>query len=163
MPTYTLFSPSHFPNPLHAHNSHTPHKTQSKLCTYSACPRNFITFKIWLLCSLIFHKTHHDHATLGHSDVINTGLFHTLITSYIRAKIYRFIYSTWLSKHYQKHTHQSHIYIFIYINSAIKAIQAIKHTWWSITNHTLKEFKLPIISNIYLWLQTSNSNLHYSK
>jgi len=60
-------------------------------------------------------KALHDHETLSHSDIINSGLFHTLITSYIRANIYRFIYSTWLNKHYQKHTHQSHIYIFIYI------------------------------------------------
>ena len=77
-------------------------------------------------------KTHHDHATLGHNDIINNGLFHTLITSYIQANIYRFIYSTWLNKYYQKHTHQSHththtqhthththththIYIYIYI------------------------------------------------
>jgi len=62
-----------------------------------------------------FPKTRHDHATLGHSDIINSGLIHTLITSYIWANIYRFIYSTCLSKHYQKHTHHSHIYIFIYI------------------------------------------------
>ena len=62
-----------------------------------------------------FPKTRHDHATLGHSDIINSSLIHTLITSHIRANIYRFIYLTCLSKHYQKHTHQSHIYIFIYI------------------------------------------------
>jgi len=60
-------------------------------------------------------KTRHDHTTLGHSDIINCGLIHTLITSYIWANIYRFIYSTCLSKHYHKHTHQSNIYIFIYI------------------------------------------------
>jgi len=45
-------------------------------------------------------KTRHDHATLGHSDIINNGLFYTLIISYTRANIYRFIYSTWLNKHY---------------------------------------------------------------
>ena len=38
-----------------------------------------------------FPKTRHDHATLGHSDIINSGLFHTLITSYIQANIYRFM------------------------------------------------------------------------
>jgi len=75
-----------------------------------------------------FPKTRHDHATLGHSDIINNGLFHTLITSNIRANIYRFIYSTYLNKHNQKHTHQSHIYIFIYIHSQIKAIPALEHT-----------------------------------
>jgi len=53
-------------------------------------------------------KIHHDHATIGHSDIINSDLFHTLITSYIRVNVYRFIYSTWLSKYYQKHTQQSH-------------------------------------------------------
>jgi len=62
-----------------------------------------------------FPKTRHDHATLDHSDIINSGLIHTLITSYIRANIYRFIYSTCVIKQYQKHTHHSHIYIFIYI------------------------------------------------
>jgi len=73
---------------------------------------------------LFLPKTYHDHATLNHSGNINNGLFHTLITSYIRANIYRFIYSTWLSKYYQKilinhtytHTHtHTHIYIYIYI------------------------------------------------
>jgi len=57
-----------------------------------------------------FPKTCHDHATLGHSDIINSDLFHTLITSYIRANIYMFIYSTCLSKHYQKYLHQSRPY-----------------------------------------------------
>jgi len=70
----------------------------------------------------ILTQNHHDNSTLCHSDIINSGLFHTLITSYIRANIYRFIYSTWLSKHYQKHTHQSQIIILIYIYSPIKAI-----------------------------------------
>ena len=79
-----------------------------------------------------FPKTRHDYATLGHSDIINSGLIHTLITSYIRANIYRFIYSTCLSKHYQKNTHQSHIYIFIYIHSPIKAYQHL-----STLNHPL--------------------------
>jgi len=62
-----------------------------------------------------FPKTCHDHATLGHNGIIISGLIHTLITSYIRTNIYRFIYSTCLRKHYQKHTHQSHIYIYLYI------------------------------------------------
>ena len=66
-----------------------------------------------------FSKTRHDHATPGHSDIINCGLIPTLITSYVRANIYRFIYSTCLNKHYQKHTHQSCINIFIYIHSPI--------------------------------------------
>jgi len=87
-----------------------------------------------------FSKTRHDHATLDHSDIINSDLIHTLITSYIRANIYRFIYSTCLSKHYQKHTHQSHIYIFIYIHSPIKVIPALEHTKSSISNHTIREF-----------------------
>jgi len=95
-------------------------------------------------------KTRHDHATLGRSDIINSGIFHTLITSYIQANIYRFIYSTWLSKHYRKHTHQSHTdtythtdtdtyahththththtHIYIYTHSPIKAIPTLKHT-----------------------------------
>jgi len=78
-------------------------------------------------------KTHHDYTTLENCDIINSGLFHALITSYIQANIYRFIYSTWLSKYYQKnilinhthththtqthtHTHtHTHIYIYIYI------------------------------------------------
>jgi len=30
-----------------------------------------------------FPKTRNDHATLGHSDIINGSIFHTLITSYI--------------------------------------------------------------------------------
>jgi len=74
-----------------------------------------------------FPKTRHDHATLGHSDIFNS-LFHTLITSYIRTNIYRFIYSTCINKHLQKHTHQSHIFIFIYVHSPIKVIPALEHT-----------------------------------
>ena len=35
-----------------------------------------------------FPNTRHDHATLGHSYIINSGLIHTLITSYIWANIY---------------------------------------------------------------------------
>ena len=56
-------------------------------------------------------KTHHDHATLDHCDIINSGLFHAPIALCIQANIYRFIYSTWLNKYYQKtyssitHTH----------------------------------------------------------
>ena len=87
-----------------------------------------------------FSKTRHDHATLRHSDIINCGLIPTLITSYVRANIYRFIYSTCLSKHYQKHTHQSCINIFIYIHSPIKAILALDHTQSSISNNTIREF-----------------------
>jgi len=70
-------------------------------------------------------KSRHDHATLSHSDIIDSGLFHTLITSYIQANLIRFIYSTWLRKHYQKHIHQlhthththTHTYIYIYIHT----------------------------------------------
>jgi len=84
-------------------------------------------------------KTHPDHATLSHSDIINSGLFHTLRTLYIRANINRFIYSTWLNKHYQKHIHQSHththththtyIYIYIYIHQSrsYQHLSTIKH------------------------------------
>jgi len=63
-------------------------------------------------------KIRHDHATLGHNDSITNGLFHTLITSYIRANIYRFIYSTWLNKHYTNilinHTSIYYMYIFTF-------------------------------------------------
>jgi len=64
------------------------------------------------------NHNHHDHAILDHCDIINSGLFHALIPSYIKANIYRFIYSTWLNKYYQTtyslviHTHtHTHIYI----------------------------------------------------
>jgi len=77
-----------------------------------------------IIIFLYFPKTRHDHATLSHSDIISSDLIHTLITSYIRVNIYRFIYSTCLSKHYPKHTHTSyiihlHIYIYIYIHQSI--------------------------------------------
>ena len=45
--------------------------------TINSCPtQKFIMFPY-------FPKTRHDHATLGHSDIINGSIFHTLITSYI--------------------------------------------------------------------------------
>jgi len=59
-------------------------------------------------------QTHSDHTTLGYKDILNNGLSHILVTSHIRANIYRFIYSTWLNKHYPKHTHPSHTHTYIY-------------------------------------------------
>jgi len=113
------------------------------LCVYTICKHQISHNQAIYLFSMAsqFHyilsmiimfpylpKTHHDNATLYHNDIINSGLFHTLITSYIQTNICLFIYSTWLSKHYQKHTHQSQIYILIYIHSPIKVILALKHT-----------------------------------
>jgi len=66
-----------------------------------------------------FPKTRQDHATLGHSISSIVVLFHTLITSDIRANIYKFIYSTCLSKHYQNiFINHTSLYLYIYIHQS---------------------------------------------
>ena len=73
--------------------------TQLKLYTYSTCPRNPLHLKHDYHVPILV-QNHHDHATLCHSNIINSGLLHTHthththITSYIQANIYKFIYST---------------------------------------------------------------------
>jgi len=70
-----------------------------------------------------FPKTHHDHATLGHSNIINSGLFYTLIKSYIWANICRFIYSTWLSKYCR-----NILYIYIHQSRSYKHLSTHKYS-----------------------------------
>jgi len=61
---------------MHNHVFSCQHLSETKIIMFSYLP-----------------KSHHDHATLNHCDIINNGLFHALITSYIQAKIYRFMHS----------------------------------------------------------------------
>ena len=109
--THTLFSPSHFPNLLHAYNSH---KTQSKLYTYFACHHNSITFKVRLSCSHICPKpvTIMQHSVIVISSIVaffKHRQHHTFELTYIGSYIQHGSTST--TKTYSSITH---LYIYIY-------------------------------------------------
>ena len=67
-----------------------------------------------------FPETRNDHATLGHSDIINSGLIPTLITSYPRANIYIGSYIQHVSASTTKNIVINHasIYLYIYIHQS---------------------------------------------